>query len=562
MGPSMASPAATSGSIRDIWLFGPKVDLLVGCGLGYGLLVPILFPLLRDPSLASATAILLPTLAFLATAPHYGATLLRVYSDPADRQRYHNFTVWMTLGFLALFPLALNIPMLGSLILTIYITWSPWHFAGQNYGCAAVYLRRGVPGVDQSTRHWLYASFVLSFGMMFLVIHGENPGTAIAPIPNFKAIDFHYMSLGIPDVLGRPALVLLAGLYAISLGVIAIRLGRAKLWSAFVPIFVLVGTQAVWFSIPALLRLSGEFGTTKNLALSTMWISIAHCAQYIWFTSYYAKRSGRGEGIGRFYVKCLLVGSATGVPALILAPNLLGPIPFDAGLAALMFAFVNLHHFILDGVIWKLREGPIARAMLRPAEGSQAGRGSGFGRFAVAVYVVGAIVFGIEMLHHFEINRGGAAIRSGDIDRAEQSLDLLAWVGRDSAKGHLQIADAINRNSGSLDRVETHLTRSLELKSSAIAWVSMARLKTIRGDIPEAMQAYENALGVDPEDITSLLGVASLEGRTGNLDAARKYVERATAVAPNDPRVRSIRERLEKARPGSGNREGAPQPSP
>ena len=35
----------------------------------------------------------------------------------------------------------------------------------------------------------------------------------------------------------------------------------------------------------------------------------------------------------------------------------------------LVASVVNLHHFVLDGAIWKLRDGRVARVLLRTAEG-------------------------------------------------------------------------------------------------------------------------------------------------------------------------------------------------
>jgi hypothetical protein len=37
------------------------------------------------------------------------------------------------------------------------------------------------------------------------------------------------------------------------------------------------------------------------------------------------------------------------------------------GLGLLTASIVNLHHFVLDGAIWTLRDGRVARMLLRPA---------------------------------------------------------------------------------------------------------------------------------------------------------------------------------------------------
>ena len=64
------------------------------------------------------------------------------------------------------------------------------------------------------------------------------------------------------------------------------------------------------------------------------------------------------------------VGAALWIlPALLFAPGALGDLPYDAGLLVMIAAAVNVHHFILDGAIWKLRDGRIARILIRdPAQ--------------------------------------------------------------------------------------------------------------------------------------------------------------------------------------------------
>ena len=63
------------------------------------------------------------------------------------------------------FTVGLFQPTVGSAIYSIYITWSPWHYAGQNYGLASMFLRRRGVEVTLWTRRALHASFVFSFAL-------------------------------------------------------------------------------------------------------------------------------------------------------------------------------------------------------------------------------------------------------------------------------------------------------------------------------------------------------------------------------------------------------------
>jgi len=157
-----STPESASRSAR--WLFGPVVDLFLGCGVGYMVLTVLLLTSGATQPLAVWAPFAVVVVAILTNTPHYGATMLIVYGRRSDRRRYGFFAVHVTLLIFGLFVGGLYWVPLGSLLVTVYASWAPWHFAGQNYGLALMFLkRRGVP-VDARTRHLLYASFVLSGG--------------------------------------------------------------------------------------------------------------------------------------------------------------------------------------------------------------------------------------------------------------------------------------------------------------------------------------------------------------------------------------------------------------
>jgi len=92
-----------------------------------------------------------------------------------------------------------------------------------------------------------------------------------------------------------------------------------------------------------------------------------HSAQYLWITSYYARREALAEGRSSWrpfaYFAILIAG---GIALFIPAPWVASHVfHFDFTRSFLIFtALVNIHHFILDGAIWKLREGRIAALLV------------------------------------------------------------------------------------------------------------------------------------------------------------------------------------------------------
>jgi len=149
-------------------------------GLAYLLAVPGLLALGAWLGPSERLLWIAGAVALATTTPHYGATVMRVYDGREERSRYALFAVWLTLGLLCLFVAGLYDRLIGSLLLTAYVCWSPWHFSGQNYGLAAMYLRRH--GVDFSPRvkRPLYLSFVLSAVLAFLALHISDSGLSFA----------------------------------------------------------------------------------------------------------------------------------------------------------------------------------------------------------------------------------------------------------------------------------------------------------------------------------------------------------------------------------------------
>jgi hypothetical protein len=268
----------SAGAAPDRWLAGPVPDLVLGCGLGYLAWVALLWipgvstPLL--PWIPFGTGLL----ALVTATPHYGATLLRVYEQRSDRRRYAFFALYATFVIAASFVGAVYWLPLGSLLVTLYVTWSPWHFAGQNYGLASMFLRRRGIGIDAGTRRLLYACFALSFVLAFLALHRGEVDLRVAPVPVDIYGPYEILSLGLPAWLVQPAFWAVSFAYVGALLALAVARGRRARAIDQQPTALRVALPAVWVSIPAWLAFAGSH-TVRTLALATVWISIAHAIQ-------------------------------------------------------------------------------------------------------------------------------------------------------------------------------------------------------------------------------------------------------------------------------------------
>jgi tetratricopeptide (TPR) repeat protein len=510
------------------WLHGRTSDLLLGAGAGYLVSVPLLAWLAARHSLSDLPIEATLALGLLVSTPHYGATLLRVYERGEDRRRYRLFALYATLALAALFVAGLHSPGLGSLLITLYFAWSPWHFAGQNYGLSLLFLRRRGVTVPPVAKRALYTAYWLSFAIALLAFQMQSGAAGFAPefVADGRAYDV--LVLGIPRAVAAPLGAGLLAAFLAALALAAVRLVRAgaRAGDLLAPA-LLAFTQAQWFVLPALFATRGLL--LPGLAFTAVWVSIAHSLQYLWVTSYYARSSGSEARLPIFYLKALLLGSLIGgVPALLFAERALGPLPWAGGLAMLLFAVVNLHHFVLDGAVWKLRDGRVARWLLR--DGGAGAGGTPRRGLPAWVWVVGAVCALVPLIELWDAH----AVRSRDVARLETAAERLAFIGRDRV-GVLSALGEAHAQRGEAAQAEQAWRRALALRRDPtvlnnLAW-TLAVLDGRREVAPEAVSLAEEALRGGPDDAESLDTLAAAYAAAGRYPDAARVAEIALARA-------------------------------
>jgi len=571
----MAAETAPAGSRR--WLFGPVPDLLLGCGVGYG----IVFLLqLADPAqlqrwvpLAAAPLVIL-----VSGTPHYGATLLRVYEKGEDRRRYAFFTVWLTALIAAAFVAGLWSAWIGSLLLTLYLTWSPWHYSGQNYGISMMFLRRRGVEVTPRAKSFFHASFFLSFVLTFLALHGGGSAVGYAPLAE-GGDGIRFLPLGIPVELTSAALVAVGIAYLVTLVVPFASFLRRGSPADVAPTAVLVATQALWFSVPVVVRHWSVWPDAmpfagQHAAYAFLWVAAGHSVQYLWVTTYYATgKSGAGVR-GGYLARCLLAGAAIwNVPLLLFGPAVLGLSATDAGLTALVASAVNLHHFVLDGAIWKLRDGRVAQILIRPPADRDAGGAlpepvkPGGGWLRPAVWVVGIVCVAFVLARTYEKEVGfREALQRGDVSRAEVAADRLSLLGLGTPRMHLVLARAATQY-GAPELAARQLRESLALRPTPETWIELGLLHERRRRFEPAAAAYASALELAPDHVGALhrFGVAMLG--LDRQEEAEAALERAAALAPDEKLIamnlaRARRRNASAPGPGGVAEAAAPEADP
>jgi tetratricopeptide (TPR) repeat protein len=540
---------ATDASSR--WLFGPATDLLLGCGGAYLIVFGTLM-FAGSSVMAFAPIGLLPIAILLTSVPHYGGTLLRVYERGEDRSSYRLFGLWATLIIYAVFVTGVYDVFVGSVLVTIYLIWSPWHYSGQNYGIALMLLgRRGV-SVTPLAKRFFYLSFVLSYFIAILGLYSSD-GAVYAPV-SAEETAYRVLRFAVPVSIALPLMGALALGYLGCVGSFVALVRREAGWRELFPALCLTGLQALWFALPAISRQTGLFRDQlpfdpRAAEYTFLWIAMGHSVQYIWITTYYALNSQRASKPASYYGRCLLAGGAIwGLPLFLFGPDLLGVRAVDAGLGLLVASAVNIHHFVLDGAIWKLRDGRIARILLRAksaatdvARSASTGNGGARAVFAI-VAVIGLLYAVATVFGTFEMEFGvRRSISPPDAARLETAAERLRWIGRANPDVHYNLG-VLARQQGDLAAARREFMRSLELGETAPAWLGLGLVEHSAGRYEPALRAYDAVLAIDPQSVPALVQSATLLAQRGDRAAARARLERALTLAP---RRADLRERLD-----------------
>ena len=537
------------------WIFNPAVDLLIGCGAWSLPLLAVTFYLAQRD--AVHVSFVFYFLGVFCNQPHYMATVYRAYHTPEDFRKYRFFTLYLT-SFIALTALVVHLaPALFPWLLTSYLTWSPWHYTGQNFGISIMLARRAGAKPSDDDRQLIWWSYFASYAAWFLALH--NTGTASQP---------SLLILPIPELTARAGKLFFFLMYLFA-GVIGhYRLVRQIGWRAMVGPLTLFATQFLWFLLPELLRefTTLQFPTTYS---SAGILAFMHCAQYLWITTYYTKRETESAGAGvtslrlpsptrfrwsPYYVLLVLGGIALFLPGPWLASRFFG---HDLVESFFIFtALINLHHFILDGAIWKLRDGRIARLLLgrnpplaeqgnvhhdadaRPYLGWMFGPGNRarWLRYSLAVTLLLLAALDQTQFWLTLRNTGQSALALAQRINPNDTRTYFLQAKSLAAKG--ETASAIDK-----------LRQALAINTYNIpAQHLLGELLYRSGDTAAALAHYDRMLTLFRPDLVMLVNSGILASRNGDKAKAVERFETALRLAPENTQLHLyLGETLEKA---------------
>lgn len=522
-GPEDPVNGATS---RGPWIYKPWVDLLIGCGAWSAPL--LLLTNYASPSSTKGWSFAFYLLALLFNYPHFMATVYRAYHSYDEFAKYRVFTVHVALLLASAGLIAhLWYPLLPW-IFTLYICWSPWHYTGQNYGLMMMFARRAGLSPTERERQALHLAFIASYLMLLISFHTGASSDALI------------LSLGLPAKFTLPARAVLGLFFLGASGWALSSLARRSSWKALLPSTTLVTTQFLWFLLPALIEslTSREVPQTRY---SSGILAVLHSAQYLWITSYYQEKEARAAGqtswsLPRYLLTLIAGGIALFIPGPWLASRV-----FHADFATSFLTFtalVNLHHFILDGAIWKLRDSRIASLLLNRRRGDLES-GSAPSRLAsvfhwvagttlaarimrVALILVLLVWGGMDQLHFYWAN----------VSASLSSLQRAARLNPDDSAVQTRLASAAEA-AGNRELALAALQHAAEVNPGN--WglqEAYARGLIVAGHDADAYALYQKLLVRSPDNANALVNYGLLAQRLGHPEEAVDSWQRAVAADP------------------------------
>jgi tetratricopeptide (TPR) repeat protein len=489
------------------------------------------------PTHTHAWVVAFYALALVFNYPHFMATIYRAYHTRENFQKYKFFTLHITL-LLALTVILMHAsPRLFPWVFTLYICWSPWHYSGQNYGLLMMFARRSGAEITAMERRWLRAAFIASY--LMLLASFETGGSN----------DPLILSLGLPAKFTFAVRLALGAAFAVFTWLGFQRMVHKHGIREMIAPITLAITQFLWFVLPTLLELHSAYQIPQTRYSSGI-LAVLHSTQYIWITSYYQRREARASGRSNWrmpiYFLTLLAG---GIALFIPGPWLVSYIfHFDFTTSFLIFmAVVNIHHFILDGRLWKLRDTrvasllvdraaksapvaqtqPVAKKAPRKkaaAEKQSDRRNIDAPAFAIGVAVLLFLWGGMDQIH-FALSNNDA-----DLSSLQRAADMNPY---DSAlQARIGLAEA---KEGNRDEALTALEQAVALNPDNIGLQqSYARALIEAGHYDDAYALYQKTLQTFPRDVDSLVNFGLLAGRLGNPDRAIDSWQKAVDVNPNE----------------------------
>ena len=285
----------------------------------------------------------LATLIVVANGAHFAASSVRLYTRPGVTRSLPLLTLAFPVIAVLALTAAITLPEpLGLLLMTTYLMWSPYHYSAQAYGLAVMYGYRAGTPLDDAAKRAIRIACLVPFAWTLLQPAGGLGQllsawhlTAPEPVAQIRGLVSH--ALESVTLFAPFALMLwLRARHDVALPLISV---------------VTIASNAVWW-------------TVFNILDAFLWATVFHGLQYLAIVTIFhvkdrlrdpGNRFGAGWHAAGFYVGCVVLGYAL----FDVWPYAYAWAGYDMKKSALLVtAAINVHHFVVDAYIWRLRRDP------------------------------------------------------------------------------------------------------------------------------------------------------------------------------------------------------------
>lgn len=285
-----------------------------------------------------------PVFILFFNSAHFAASTVRLYTKPGAFRLWPFLTMGLPLASIAVLTSGVLWPeRIGWNLFALYLTWSPFHYAAQAFGLACMYHYRSGGKLDDMDRRLLYWTCMLPF--LYAFFGSTNTGIRWF-LPSY--VLFAHPTVNLAIGFATQVLRTLTFVAPVALAVRLVVRSRRGLPAIS---WLIVLTNGIWWVV-------------FSYYDAFVWATVFHGVQYLAIVMIFHVKDQAARPDNRhsplyhalwFYGASLLLGYLV----FYVWPYAYVLSGFGFAESILMcVAVINIHHFVVDRYIWKLRRDP------------------------------------------------------------------------------------------------------------------------------------------------------------------------------------------------------------
>jgi hypothetical protein len=280
----------------------------------------------------------------LLNAAHFAASTVRLYTKPGAFRFWPLLTMGVPLVAIAALTAGVLLPEhVGRNLFVLYLTWSPFHYAAQAFGLACMYHYRSGGTLDAVERRLVYWTCMLPFLHNF--VGGSTTGLGWFAPP---AVMLQYPSLQLLIIRLTSVFEILTFVAPLIVGARLLLRGRQGL-----PLisWLIIFTNGIWW-------------ITLTYLQAFVWATVFHGLQYLAIVTIFHVKEQTALPDNRHsprYHALWFYGACVVLAYLLFQVWPYAYVFAGSGMAEAVLtsvAVINIHHFVVDRYIWRLRKDP------------------------------------------------------------------------------------------------------------------------------------------------------------------------------------------------------------